>query len=200
MRTLTTKYAGECKKCAAKIEVGATVVYERRVGIYCPTCAPTDPEEIRAVRQEAADKKADRYEEWADKRRQKAGALHARNEPFRGDIAFNTQPGYIPERARVIARTEKAWEHSSVAARFDGKAHSLRTGVRVAGDAEARRQAARERVLTWLKVGMKVQTGMLGIGTVKKINKKTATIDNCGQSGTACYPVELSWLTPAEGL
>lgn len=75
--------------------------------------------------------RADRLEEWADKRADKAAELHARNEPFRGDIAFNTQPGHIPERARVIARTERAWEHSAKADEMAGKA------------AEIRRQAAR---------------------------------------------------------
>lgn len=194
MRELVNKYAGECRKCATPLPIGSTVIYEKRVGIYCPPCAPTEVEEIRAVRQEAADRRADRLEEWADKRQAKANALHARNEPYRGDIAFNTQPGYIPERARVIARTEKAFEHQAVADGFQERADRLRSGVRVAGDAEARRQEARDRIRPLLKVGMKVDTGIYGSGIVSKINKKTATISNCGQSGTFTTTVELAWL------
>ncbi len=60
--------------------------------------------------------RADLLRGWAEGREAKAADLRARNEPFRGDIAFNTQPGHIPERARVIARTERAWEHDKKAA------------------------------------------------------------------------------------
>jgi len=44
VRTLTTRYAGSCRACGAEIPVGAHAVYERRAGIFCPGCAPTDPE------------------------------------------------------------------------------------------------------------------------------------------------------------
>ena len=68
MREILVKYSGDCAKCGETLEVGAKAVYERRVGIFCSGCAPTDPEEIRAVRQEGADRKADRLQGWADKR------------------------------------------------------------------------------------------------------------------------------------
>lgn len=194
MRTIRTKYAGDCRACGATIPVGAETIHERRVGLFCPPCAPTDPEAIRALRQDAADRKAERYEEWADKRRQKAGALEARNAPYRGDIAFNTQPGHIPERARVIARTEKAWEHSETASAFEDKARRLRGGVRVAGDAEKRRQAVRDAVRARLKVGMRVDTGIYGLGVVERINRKTATVGKTGTSGTYQTTVDLSFL------
>lgn len=74
---------------------------------------------------ERREAKADRLRGWADGREGKAAALHARNEPYRGDHAFNTQPGHIPERARVIARTERAWEHSTKAAEMRRRADGI---------------------------------------------------------------------------
>lgn len=63
--------------------------------------------------------------DWAAGRRDKARRLEAANEPFRGDVAFNTQPGHIPERARAIARSERAWEHQGVAAHHENKADGI---------------------------------------------------------------------------
>ena len=70
-------------------------------------------------------RKAERLSEWAVKRDLKADGLLARNEPYRGDIAFNTQPGHIPERARVIARSDRAFEHQTKAADMRGRAASI---------------------------------------------------------------------------
>mgnify|MGYP001591397920 CR=1 FL=1 len=53
--------------------------------------------------------KAERLREWADKRQHDAAALLARDAHYRGDHAFNTQPGHIPERARLIAREDQAY-------------------------------------------------------------------------------------------
>jgi hypothetical protein len=78
------------------------------------------------TRRERIEAKLEKREEWAEGRAGKAAALRARNEPFRGDYAFNTQPGHIPERARVIRRTEKAWEHDGMAAHHRGKAAGLK--------------------------------------------------------------------------
>ena len=77
------------------------------------------------TRRERLENKIEKREEWAAGRAQKAGALLARNEPFRGDIAFNTQPGHIPERARVNARSDKAYEHQKMAAHHEAKAAGL---------------------------------------------------------------------------
>ncbi len=79
------------------------------------------------TRRERLEHKIEKRKEWADGRAEKAGALLARNEPYRGDIAFNTQPGHIPERARVIARSEKAWEHQKMAGHHRAKAAGLAT-------------------------------------------------------------------------
>lgn len=198
MRLITLRYAGECRKCSATLPAGAEAIYEKHVGVFCPPCAPTDPEEIRGYRQEAANRRADHYEEWAGKRRHSATAVLEQNRVFTDDIAFNTQPGHIPLRARVIAQNDRAGESLAIAAAFEAKADSLRC-VRVAGDAEARRQATREAVRTVLRVGMRVDTGIYGHGIVKRINRKTATIGSTGASGTYRVAVDLSFLRPLEG-
>ena len=77
------------------------------------------------TRRERLEAKIDKREEWADGRDKKAEALHKTNEPYRGDHAFNTQPGHIPERARAIKRTEKACEHQDMANHHRSKAAGL---------------------------------------------------------------------------
>ena len=74
---------------------------------------------------ERLEAKAERRREWADGRRAKASALRAANEPYRGDYAFATQPGHIPERARANRRDERAFEHSQVAAHHEGAAAGI---------------------------------------------------------------------------
>lgn len=193
MREIIVKYAGECRKCGNPLAVGEKAIYERHVGVFCPECAPTDPEEIREYRQEAGERRASKYDEWAEKRITRAQATLKHNETYTGDYAFNTQPGHIPLRARVIAQNDKAFESLRTAERFKEKARSLRN-VRVAGDAEKVRQAKREAVLSWLKVGMKVHTAIYGQGVVEKINKKTAKIKETGASGTYTVNIDLSFI------
>lgn len=194
MRTITVKYQGNCGKCGAVLGVGTEASYERMTGIFCPGCEPTDPEEIRAYRQERADRKADRYEGWAKKREEKAVAQLNSNPEMRHDWAFITQPGHIPARVRMNRRDDKAHESLHVARGMRDKAQSLRK-VRVAGDAEAKRQAQRDSIRSKLQVGMTVDTGIYGTGVVDKINRKTATIKNTGTSRTYKTTVDLSFLS-----
>lgn len=74
---------------------------------------------------ERREAKAARLEEWAQKRQEKAQALLAQDAHYRGDIAFNTQPGRIPERARVIARTERAFESMAKAGEMQARAFGI---------------------------------------------------------------------------
>jgi len=194
MRSLILKYAGECRTCGAILAVGDKAIYEKRVGVFCSPCAPTDPEAIRAVRQKAADRRADRYDEWAAKRETVANAtIQTISNRYRGDHAFNTQPGHIPERARVIRREDRAIGSLSMAEKFRAKAGRLRH-VRVAGDADRRRETVREAIRARLKVGMRVDTGIYGPGVVERINRKTATVSKTGTSGTFRTTVDLSFL------
>ena len=54
--------------------------------------------------------RADRLRGYANKRTQSAAAAIATGDKYRGDYTFNTQPGHIPERARLNARQDKAFE------------------------------------------------------------------------------------------
>ena len=76
-------------------------------------------------RRERLEVRLERRREWADSRKGKASNLLAQNERYHGDVPFNTQPGHIPERARVIARHDHAMEHYSMAQHHAGKAEGL---------------------------------------------------------------------------
>jgi hypothetical protein len=177
MREIVTRYDGECRACGAEIGAGATVVYERRVGVFCPPCAPTDPEEIRALREDAAGRKAERLEGWAAKREQRAQAvLNPGENHYSRDWAFITQPGHIPARARFNRAVEREAASVQKAREMRGRAASLRAGVRVKGDAEAKREQYREFIRGRLRVGMVVETTFYGPSELLKINRKSVRI------------------------
>ena len=77
------------------------------------------------TRRERLEAKVERRREWATGRTDKAAALTQYTDRFRGDWAFNTQPGHIPERARVIRMIDKAGEHADMARHHDAKAAGL---------------------------------------------------------------------------
>ena len=191
MKVITVKYSGECRKCEKVIEAGETAIHERHIGLFCPTCEPTDPEEIRHYRQEAGNHRAEKYDEWAGKREVKAEAQLNSHPEIRHDWAFITQPGRIPFRDRMNKADSRACESLNIAENMRDKAESLRH-VRVKGDAEKRWQARRDSTLTWLKVGMTADAGMYAPGVVLKINKKTATFQ--GKFGK--YNVDLAFISP----
>lgn len=197
MRQIIVKYQGDCRKCGATLAVGERAIYERHIGIFCPECEPTDSEEIRTYRQEAADRKADKYDEWADKREQRAEAQLNSYPEIRHDIAFITQPGRIPFRDRMNRADSRAFESLQVAEGMRTKAESLRH-IKVKGDAEKRWQGLRDLNTDRFKVGDMVDTGIYGKGTILKINKKTAKIGNAGTSGTFTVNVDLAFLSPVK--
>lgn len=59
---------------------------------------------------ERREARAERLREWAEKRETRAAAVFESHRPFTSDIAFNTQPGHIPFRARLIAQEDRAHE------------------------------------------------------------------------------------------
>lgn len=193
MRQITLKYANDCRKCGNFLSIGEQAIYEKRVGIFCLNCAPSDSEEIREYRQEASNRRADKYEEWAAKRERKANAQLNNYPNMRRDYAFITQPGHIPFRAKMIAADDRAYQSLRIAQDFKAKAKSLRN-VRVKGDAERNREQQKQEVLSWLKIGDKVDTVIYGQGIVKKINKKTAKISDTGASGTFTINVPIHFL------
>jgi len=195
MRPISVKYEGNCRKCEAILNIGTNAIYEKHVGLFCPGCEPTDTEEIRQYRQEAADRRADKYEGWASKRRDKAETQLTSHPEVRHDYAFITQPGRIPMRNRMNKADNRAFESLQIADKMQSKADSLRH-VRVKGNAEARWQSLRDLNLSRLQVGMLVDTGVYGKGTILKLNKKTAKVGNTGTSGTYTVNVDLAFLRP----
>jgi hypothetical protein len=192
------KYGGECRKCGAEIAAGERAGYERRVGIFCPDCMPTDSEEIREYRLEGAERKAERLDGWAQKREERAERQLNSHPEIRRDWAFITQPGRIPLRERMNRADERACESMAKARSMRGRAASLRSSVRVKGDADAKRHALRDYVRARIKPGDDIKTAHFGRGTVLKVNRKTARIGNCGTSGTYETLVDLSFIVPPE--
>jgi mannose/cellobiose epimerase-like protein (N-acyl-D-glucosamine 2-epimerase family) len=84
----------------------------------------------------------------AENCRKRAAALYARGEPYRGDVAFATQPGHIPERARILRATDKSFELMREAQRLDALADGIERELRrviYADDTDAR-EALRARI------------------------------------------------------
>ena len=77
------------------------------------------------TRRERLAAKIEKREEWAAGRRSKSAALTRYTDRYRGDVAFNTQPGHIPERARMNRKDEQAAEHQAMAQHHDAKAAGL---------------------------------------------------------------------------
>jgi len=69
--------------------------------------------------------RAERLNEWAETREQRAAAVLKAGEQYHGDTAFNTQPGHIPERARLIAREDRAYASQNKAARMRSHADGI---------------------------------------------------------------------------
>jgi hypothetical protein len=69
--------------------------------------------------------RAERLNEWAETREQRAAAVLKASEPFRGDHAFNTQPGHIPFRARLIASEDRAYQSQNKAASMRSRADGI---------------------------------------------------------------------------
>ena len=85
------------------------------------------------TRRERMERRLEKRLEWAESREKKAAALLKQNEPLQGDVSFNTQPGHIPERARAIAREDRAFDHVRMAdhhlARADGIESQLEKSI-----------------------------------------------------------------------
>jgi phage shock protein A len=77
--------------------------------------------------------RAERLRDWAGTREERATAVLKAGEPYTSDHAFNTQPGHIPERARLIAREDRAHESlgkgASMRSRADGIEGQLASAI-----------------------------------------------------------------------
>lgn len=74
---------------------------------------------------ERRERRAERLREWAETRERDANAVFRDHERYRGDHAFNFQPGHIPERERVIAREERAFASSAKAREMASRADEI---------------------------------------------------------------------------
>lgn len=175
MRELTVKWESECKKCGALLEVGVVAMYEKSMGLFCLGHEPKEVEDIRAFRLALVERKATRYEEWAEKRKVKATATLNSNPSMRHDWAFITQPGHIPARAQMNKADERAYKSLDVAEGMKAKAERLRN-VRVAGDAERRREEVRAALDTVIGKGSRVYDYIFGPGEVIGVYSKSYRI------------------------
>lgn len=78
-----------------------------------------------ATRRERLERKIEKRADWAAGRRDKAATLHSYGGSLRHDWAFITQPGHIPERAKMNRKDEQAFEHTKMAEHHDSKAAGL---------------------------------------------------------------------------
>lgn len=174
MRTITAKFDSECRACGHEVNKGDSVSYEKRIGVFHPACEP-EGEELRNYRQERIDKRNERLRGRANKLRSESVRIYKQDERKFGDIAFCTQPGHIPERARAIKRREKAM-------RLDAEADAIEPTItypaQVKGDAEARRERRRESVKQWAAPGVEAFDYVFGNVTILKVYKKSARIRN----------------------
>jgi len=69
--------------------------------------------------------RAERLRDWAGRRVARANADLALGAPYHDDHAFNTQPGHIPERARLIAREDRAFRSLDKADAMAARAASI---------------------------------------------------------------------------
>jgi len=195
MRELTVKWETECKRCSAALEVGSKAMYEKSMGLFCVGHEPTEVEEIRKYRTDKAEIKAARYDEWAEKREVKAEAALNSFPSMRHDWAFITQPGHIPARARMNAADDRALESLKVAEGMRSRAEGIRN-VKVAGDAERRRQALREKLDTFIHKGDRVRSVIFGEGIVLGVYTKSYRIKfdsgyTHSEEKSHCFPLNL---------
>lgn len=119
----------------------------------------------------------------ADRLEMEAGVKQDEFNSHRGDIAYMTQPASLnssfgKQRQRAFNRYEKGIQLNIEASDIRKKADWMEErGVVVKGDAEARRQEKRKEADKTITVGTRVTCSLYDKGTVKKVNKKTYTVE-----------------------
>jgi hypothetical protein len=69
--------------------------------------------------------RAERLRGWAETREERAAAVFKAGERYTSDLAFNTQPGPMPFRAKLIAREDRAYESLGKAAAMKSRADGI---------------------------------------------------------------------------
>lgn len=81
------------------------------------------------TRRERLERKLELRQDWAAKRTAKANVVFEKAEHYRGDHAFNTQPGHIPERARLIKAEDRAFADMDMAKHHESCAKGIETAL-----------------------------------------------------------------------
>ena len=183
MRQITIRYEGECRRCDKPLEIGQQAFYEKSMGVFCLGCEPKDTEEIRHFRQLKADKKADRLIGKAARLEREAEQKMSAFNEARKDWAWVSQPGHIPGRDKIINRYDKVYELLREARQARDRAESVQK-VRVAGDAERKRERIRQAMDQRVQKGSRVYDFCFGNGTIVSVHKKSYRIKFDGSGST----------------
>jgi len=132
-------------------------------------------EEQRKIKKEKAERKARRLEVRATRLLKEAQRIEdSWPKNVIHDIAFITQPGHIPLRARIIRQHDKVLRLREEAKRLLEKAENIRIyGSRIKGDAERAREEKREKLDQEVQIGSRVFCPLYGWGEVLRIYKKS---------------------------
>jgi len=132
-------------------------------------------EEQRKIKKEKAERKARRLESKAKRLLKQVQEIEdSWPKDVIHDIAFNTQPGHIPMRAKIIRQHDKVLRLREEAKRLLEKAENIRIyGSKVRGDAERVREEEREKLDQEVQIGSRVFCPLYGWGKVLKIFKKS---------------------------
>jgi len=160
-------------------------------------------ERLRGIRQDRLDGKIGRWRARAERLEAQAAALDKQLAPY-DDFAFWTQPilvGHHSERShrklrdRLGAKMDRAMQLRREARELRERADSAeKSGARIAGDAERKRQEERDTLDEQISVGATVFDFAFGKGTVVRVNKKTYSIRF--ESGST-YARDKSFVRPA---
>lgn len=152
--------------------------------------APGQPKP-RMTQKERWLNRANVYERAAQRNMERIAQIERKHAPYRGDIAFNTQPGRIPARERMIREQERGFELRKKAQAQLQRARELRNlATTNKGDAERKRQTQRDAVT--VEKGARISTLMYGPGRVVRVNKKTVSYYS-EQTGSVIN-VDKSWV------
>jgi len=132
-------------------------------------------EEQRKIKKEKAERRAKRIETRARRLLKEAQEIEGSwPKDIIHDIAFITQPGHIPLRAKIIRQHDKVLRLREEAKRLLEKAENIRIwGSRVRGDAERAREEEREKLDKEVQVGSRIFCPLYGWGKVLRIYKKS---------------------------
>jgi hypothetical protein len=143
-------------------------------------------EEIRAYRQERANRKAARLIKSAEIRERDAEILNKQVEPYVSDWSFVTQPitsnsggrAFARFREKINNKIDRKYGLINEAKDLRDRAEILANSVSVKGDAERRREKMRQALDEKIKIGSRVNYKLFvnGTGTVVRVNKKSYTI------------------------